>query len=767
MAIAIDRAGLAALRQPVNRIESLHGRREQMDALANAFAAPQGGLTLVLGGPKCGKTSLLLTAQELLWQRLQGADVAESDSADPWRRTPPILPLRVEPEGQNSAEEMLAELMLAFRAQARERLGVCQVDDDQLRWQTQGYTQTRKPSFLDSAFRMVYEVVEATQRGLRVVWFLDDAESLLALPWGSQFLTLVNGLLKPYASFSRAKELSVVLAGGAPLYRAFAQGNLWNGEVGEVLLTPWNESALLRALDSQIATLAPALDPLPDALVDRLTAETGGHPGLLCGEVLPALLGLAELEDDASGLVGLLDGLSTQLLASDFWAEWFAQLGETERALYWALLGSNDGQSVRELRAAAPQLAQNPLGFQQALKVLGFSGLARSEGTLYRPGPGLWNRWFQANAPRPQTTTGQTPEFEMRVRLGGQGGYQVEVTAEAGRLREGPEIFFPWDEATLDEILARLNGMAEGKEGADEGFLTGLGSTLYETFLAGTARRLFDQTWGLGAGEKQVVFRLAIDDETLFLAGLPWELLLRSDDGVTGDYLSLSNRRPFVRDVALPEPAPPPKFETPIHILAVLSNPLKDLDLAAEEARLRDALAEPLADGRVTLAVLPTPTPIALNRAILRQEPQILHYAGHGAYEPESGEGYLLIERDGAPFQLTGASLAELLEGSSVQLMVLDACETGYGGRAHPGLGLAPTLIRDARLPAVIAMQFPILDRAALVFSEEFYTALLAPDATVERALARARVRLAQEMGRGHIAWATPALWMRARSGRV
>ena len=85
-----------------------------------------------------------------------------------------------------------------------------------------------------------------------------------------------------------------------------------------------------------------------------------------------------------------------------------------------------------------------------------------------------------------------------------------------------------------------------------------------------------------------------------------------------------------MRDVALPEPAPPPKFETPIHILAVLSNPL--------------------ADGRVTLAVLPTPTPIALNRAILRQDPQILHYAGHGAYVPESGEGYLLIERDGAPF---------------------------------------------------------------------------------------------------------------------
>ena len=91
MPIAIDRGALAALRQPVNRIEALHGRREQMDALANAFAAPQGGLTLVLGGPQCGKTSLLLSVQEVLWQRLQGKAVP-----DPWRRTPPLLPLRVE-----------------------------------------------------------------------------------------------------------------------------------------------------------------------------------------------------------------------------------------------------------------------------------------------------------------------------------------------------------------------------------------------------------------------------------------------------------------------------------------------------------------------------------------------------------------------------------------------------------------------------------------------------------------------------------------------
>lgn len=760
MAIAIDRGALAALRLPVNRIEALHGRREQMDALANAFAAPQGGLTLVLGGPRCGKTSLLLTVQELLWRRLQG-----ENAPDPWRRTPPVLPLRVETEGQNSAEELLAELMLAFRAQARERLGVCQVDDDQLRWQTQGYVQTRKPSFLDSAFRMVYEVVEAAHRGLRVVWFLDDAERLLALPWGGQFLGLVNGLLKPYASFSRAKELSVVMAGGGALYRAFAQGGLWTGEVGEVLLTPWNDAALLRGLDAQIAAIAPALDPLPDALVAKLSAETGGHPGLLCGEVLPALLPLAEGEADANGLAARLDGLSEGLLAGEFWAEWFAALGETERLLYWALLGKAEGQSVRELRAGQPQLAQDPLGFQQALKVLGFSGLVRSEGALYRPGPGLWNRWFQANAPRPQAAADATPEFEMRVRLGSQGGYQVEVTAEAGRLREGPELYFPWDEAELNDILGRFNRMAEGAEAADEALLTSVGSSLYETFLTGTARRLFDQTWGLGAGEKQIVFRLSIDDP--LLAGLPWELLLRSDDGVAGEYLSLSNRRPFVRDVALPEPAPPPRFETPIHILAVLSNPVNDLDLAGEESRLRAALAEPLADGRVTLAVLPTPTPVTLNRAILRQEPQILHYAGHGAYDDATGEGYLLIERDGAPFQLTGTALAELVEGSSVQLVVLDACETGYGGRAHPGLGVAPVLIRQARLPAVVAMQYPILDRAALIFCEEFYTALLAPDVTIEGALARARVRLAQEMGRGHIAWATPALWMRARSGRV
>lgn len=757
MAMPIDPALLAQLRRPVERFEELHARREQMEALANGFAAPQGGLALVLGGPKTGKTSLLLATQDALWRRLQGEELA-----GPWARIPPVLPLRVEVQASNSATELLAELVLSLRAQAREKLGVCQVDDDQLRWQTQGYIETGKPSFLDSAFRMVYDVVEASHRGLRVVWILDDAEILLNLPWGAQFLSLANGLLKPYASYSRARELGLVLAGGASLYRAYAEGKLWNGEATEIPLAAWNEAAVLRGLDSRILALAPELDPLPDPLVEQLAGDSGGHPGLLLGELLSGLLERAQPAQPGS-LLPLLGELSTHLLEGDFWAEWFAGLSEKERLLYWALLAAPQGMTAKEARTAAPQLAQDPLGAQQALKVLAFSGLIRSEGPLYRPGPALWSRWFQANAPRPQAEASQTPEFEIRIRAGQTGGYQVEVSAEAGKLREGPEIFFPWDEPVLEEILDNLNRMAEGVQAADEEALADFGATLYDTFLVGTARRLFDQTWALSAADRQMVFRLSIDEPGL--AGLPWELLLRTDD--TGEYLALSNRRPFVRDVALPEPATPPTFSAPLGILAVLSNPLSDLNLAEEEARLREALAEPLADGRITLAVLPTPTPVALNRAILRQEPQILHYAGHGAYDPDSGEGYLLIERDGAPFQLTGSGLAELVEGSSVQLLVMDACDTGFGGRAHPGIGMAATLIRQGRLPAVVGMQFPILDQAALIFSQAFYTALLSPDATIEGALARSRVRLSQEMGRDHIAWATPALWMRARSGRV
>jgi hypothetical protein len=296
----------------------------------------------------------------------------------------------------------------------------------------------------------------------------------------------------------------------------------------------------------------------------------------------------------------------------------------------------------------------------------------------------------------------------------------------------------------------------------DTDLLVEFGRGLYEAFLTGTARRLFDQTWGLGAADPQVVLRLLVEE--VQLAALPWELLYRPDPPQPG-FLALSPRRPFIRDVALPEPAPPLQLQIPLRILVVLSNPFNDLDIGSEKGYLNDALVELIAAGQAQLSFLENPSSVALNKALLRGEPTILHYAGHGGFDVNAGQGYLLLQGSSSVEVLLDSALAEMVEGTTVQLAVLDACETGHGGRQHAGLGIAPMLIRQARLPAVVGMQFAISDRAAAIFTREFYTALTAPQATVESTLSRTRVRLAHEMGLGSTSWVTPVLWMRAQSG--
>lgn len=748
---------LDGLRRPVTELTQLAGREEQLTALADAFAAPQGGLNLVLGGPKCGKTSLLASVEQALWARLRGESVPGL-----WQRIPPTIPIPLALDGIGSGPELLGDLVRTFRRRAREELGVCQVDDEELGWRIERFVESGRLRFFNQAWAMVYSVVEAAHRGLRVCWLLDDAEALLALPWQAEFLGTAATLLKPYAPSSLAGELCAVFSGGAGLYRAFyGEESAWSGEANEILLRAWNQPETDAALTAALARVAPDRPELPPDVRAGLWAESGGHPGLLCGELLPRLL--AEEDPSPERLAARLPALAQEVGQADFWAEWFGLLTEPEQQFVWALLGSEEPLRLLDVRRAQPQLGKDPLALQQALKLLQFSGLIQAEGRRFRSGPALWARWYRANAPRPELPAADVPEFALRVRPGRE-GYAVEVASQAGVLRDDSERFFPLSQAELDRFLEAANRMAEGLGGQDEALLAEFGAALYDGFLSGTARRLFDQTWGLGAGEGQVNFRLALDDP--FLAALPWELLLRADEaGET--FLALSNRRPFVRDVALPEPAPPPSFASPLHILAVLSNPEGDLDLDGEEEMLDEALEEAQDDGRVTLSFLRDPTPVALNRAVLRLEPQILHFSGHGNFDPDAGEGFVLIERDGGPFPLTGTDLAEILDGSGVQLVVLDACRTGAGGRDHPGLGLGPTLIRRGLLPGVIGMQFAIRDAAAQVFSREFYTALLAGETTIEQALARARVRLAQEFGKGDIAWATPALWMRARSGRV
>ncbi len=101
-----------------------------------------------------------------------------------------------------------------------------------------------------------------------------------------------------------------------------------------------------------------------------------------------------------------------------------------------------------------------------------------------------------------------------------------------------------------------------------------------------------------------------------------------------------------------------------------------------------------------------------------------------------------------------------MLKRYRVNLVVLNACETASGAWA----GLAPTLVR-AEIPAVVAMQWPVEDRAATRFSQLFYRAL-SLGGTIDECVAEGRLA-SSAVSSAPGDWGAPVLFLRSASGRL
>lgn len=250
------------------------------------------------------------------------------------------------------------------------------------------------------------------------------------------------------------------------------------------------------------------------------------------------------------------------------------------------------------------------------------------------------------------------------------------------------------------------------------------------------------------------------------LQKLPWELLCRPE---TEDFLSLSRSTPVVRSLDAhrerrPAIARPPR----LRILAVEACP-KDglsLDLERERANLEKAWKQ-IRDAEIVF--LKRGGVEEIRQAFLAAPFHILHFMGHGKFDPESGEGVLLFEDyDGTGQAFDGRRLAQLLHDfESLRLVVLNACETadavGRNG-PNPFAGAASSLVMDG-VPAVVAMSGPVSDDAAVAFSRTFYERLAAGD-DIEAAMTEGRLAI-QRADPEDGAWAIPVLFLRSSDGAL
>src|SRR5262249_39794219 len=92
-------------------------------------------------------------------------------------------------------------------------------------------------------------------------------------------------------------------------------------------------------------------------------------------------------------------------------------------------------------------------------------------------------------------------------------------------------------------------------------------------------------------------------------------------------------------------------------------------------------------------------------------------------------------------------------------------CEGASLSETNVYAGTAQTLLRTGGIPAVIAMQFKITDRAAIAFTGGFYGAL-ARGYPIDAALAEARKTISS-VREDDTEWATPVLYMRSPDGDI
>ena len=366
-------------------------------------------------------------------------------------------------------------------------------------------------------------------------------------------------------------------------------------------------------------------------------------------------------------------------------------------------------------------------------------------------------------------------DFALRLSPDGQGGLNALVQhAPVGGGSSSARV--PLGGAELEELLARIETWARGETEArpvatpqdrrpeDQVVPGDLGRRLFEDLFRGRVRDSYlrSRERAVAAGHRGLRLRLVFDleegIEATRLAALPWELLYEAD---ARSHLARNRETPVVRALVLQQARTLLPFDPPLKVLLASANPPGTPPLRLE--RERDQLLALLRRERgVEVEVLKAAQAGELRETLKAGGFHVLHVMAHGGFDSTTGQGALVLTRpSGASQVVPGPILADTLRGlPCLRLVCLNACETAHLPRREaldPYTGVAAALVL-AEIPAVIAMQFAISNRAAMAFSTAFYRALSAGD-PIEAAMAEGRLAVLHQDSRSR-EWATPALFL-------
>jgi len=305
--------------------------------------------------------------------------------------------------------------------------------------------------------------------------------------------------------------------------------------------------------------------------------------------------------------------------------------------------------------------------------------------------------------------------FTITVAQRQESGYPVSALADGvGRVSK----IAPPPTTEIEEQIKQI--ITPASHDAVPAVLRSVGEALFHWLIGDSLDPHLRVAWDRAAqADRGLRLRLSIDAPEI--NAWPWELLY---DPVRDHTFASAISTPLVRylDQAAPfggltEQA----AELPLNLLLVIPT-TPNLDLTEERTLIEQAtmpLGEALnlhvLDGIVELT--------SLSDTLLARSYDIIHFSGHGGNS--DGQGYIgLNTHDGQISWTSGRVLSQLLANhQALKLVVLNTCSGGQVNDSEAFRGLAPQLVRQG-IPAVVAMQYPLTDQAALTFAREFYRQL-------------------------------------------
>lgn len=224
-----------------------------------------------------------------------------------------------------------------------------------------------------------------------------------------------------------------------------------------------------------------------------------------------------------------------------------------------------------------------------------------------------------------------------------------------------------------------------------------------------------------------------------------------------------------------------PSYDTrraplPLRILVVIATPIDmpQADMQQEQNAIREALDGLKAAGTIEYEFCTHATRQQF-LGMVGDRFHVVHFIGHGAFDIVGDDTtpvpYICFENEltheSDPVDAT--LLRMQLLNTDVRLVVLTSCASAapappdqepYIHRAFDGI--AQSLVGGPNgIPAVVAMQFDLESTAAVAFSKTFYDRLLRRGVDLDEAVTRARLAVASvpQIGAGHRAWVTPAVY--------